>query len=111
MAQLQPLLYNKSILLDPQNFLQVQAYVSEPTQIVLKLAKKQEDGSIDTLGVFKIPVSHASFVSQAITEAQEETILNTEIEAPIHELYKKYGKERVDRVFSRVKQFRVGLPE
>jgi len=107
----QPLFFTKTIELeDKQLFLLVQVWVEKPSEIVLKLCKR-EDGSIATLGVFRLPLSVGHSLGDALIEAEKETLLALEIQTPIEDLYKKYGKDRVETVFARVKQQRIGTPE
>ena len=109
MAQQQLLLYNQSIPLSKEEFIQVQVWLEKPSEVVLKHSKKEESGSIITLSTFRFPLTQVRTLCQFLFEAEKQISLEKEIEAPILELYKKYGKELVERVFDRVRKERLGM--
>ncbi|HKZ94834.1 MAG TPA: hypothetical protein VJ249_09705 [Candidatus Bathyarchaeia archaeon] len=106
-------LFNKTLPIsrDELAFLQVQRFPDEPAEVVVKHSKREESGRILTLESIHFPLCQASALADALKDVENEALLDREIEGPLNELFKKFGRERVANAFLRVQRSRVGLPE
>lgn len=107
MAQ-QQLLYNKTLTISKDETLLVQVW--SPTEVTLKHVRKQADGSLGTLAVFRVPLEMVTFTAEALIEAQKEVTTLQMIRKALLELFHEFPREKIEQVFQRVMAARLGMP-
>lgn len=104
-------IFNRTIRISAEDLLQIQRFSDKPQEVVMKRSMQDAAGQITTKSYFRIPLSQALALADALSQVAEVTMLDSQVEGRLAKLFRRYGSVRVESSFDHVRKARLGMPE